>query len=293
MDGNDDTRSGAPSGDRRRVLVADDSESYRRIAGSQLAARGLEVVTVGSGAEALDRLAAEPFDLLLVDGMMPRLGGPATAREIRRREAGRRVRNASRSSPSRPAASPRIGTRMLEAGHRRPRGEAAARGRSSTGRSIDGCRRPASRRGNRDPAPARSLRFVLRRQVARRQRRGRRRGRRSTGWRCSATRRSSSGWCGCSWPTRRAACPRSRRPRRPATSRGSGSRSTPSSRSRRRSERRSSGGTPTSSATSCVRRDPAPAVAGRPGGAIGLADDLEATRDRLHDLLGAMHAGAR
>lgn len=87
MDGNDDTRSGAPSGDRLRVLVADDSESYRRIAGSQVAARGLEVVTVGSGAEALDRLAAEPFDLLLVDGMMPRLGGTATAREIRRREA--------------------------------------------------------------------------------------------------------------------------------------------------------------------------------------------------------------
>ncbi len=87
MDGNDDTRSGAPSGGRRRVLVADDSESYRRIARGHLTAHGLEVVTVTSGAEALDRLAAEPFDLLLVDGMMPRLDGPATAREIRRREA--------------------------------------------------------------------------------------------------------------------------------------------------------------------------------------------------------------
>ncbi len=115
MDGNDDTRSGAPSGDRLRVLVADDSESYRRIAGSQVAARGLEVVTVASGAEALDRLAAEPFDLLLVDGMMPRLDGPATAREIRRREAAAGC-HASRSSPSRPAACPRTGTRMLEAG---------------------------------------------------------------------------------------------------------------------------------------------------------------------------------
>jgi len=87
VNGNDDTRSGAPSGGRRRVLVADDSESYRRIARGQLAARGLDVVTVASGAEALNRLAAEPFDLLLVDGMMPRLDGPATAREIRRREA--------------------------------------------------------------------------------------------------------------------------------------------------------------------------------------------------------------
>ncbi len=39
--------------------------------------------------------------------------------------------------------------------------------------------------------------------------------------------------------------------------------------------------------------DPAPTAAGRPGDSMRLADDLEATRDRLHDLLGAMRAGAR
>ena len=117
MNGNDDTRSGAPSGGRRRVLVADDSESYRRIARGQLAARGLEVVTVATGAEALDRLAAEPFDLLLVDGMMPRLDGPATAREIRRREA-------AAGAPRIPivaitaSGQPEDRHRMLEAGNR-------------------------------------------------------------------------------------------------------------------------------------------------------------------------------
>jgi CheY-like chemotaxis protein/HPt (histidine-containing phosphotransfer) domain-containing protein len=68
------------------VLVADDSASYRRITRGQLAAYGLDVVAVASGREALDRLAVEPFDLLLVDGMMPGLDGPGTAREIRRRE---------------------------------------------------------------------------------------------------------------------------------------------------------------------------------------------------------------
>jgi CheY-like chemotaxis protein/HPt (histidine-containing phosphotransfer) domain-containing protein len=115
VDGNDDTRSGAPSGGRRRILVADDSESYRRIARSQLTARGLDVVAVATGAEALDRLAAEPFDLLLVDGMMPRLDGPATAREIRRREA-------AAGSPRIPivaitaSGQPEDRHRMLEAG---------------------------------------------------------------------------------------------------------------------------------------------------------------------------------
>jgi CheY-like chemotaxis protein len=87
VDGNDDTRSGTRGGVRRRVLVADDSESYRRIMRNQLGARGLDAVAVGGGRQALDRLAAEPFDLLLVDGMMPGLDGPATAREVRRREA--------------------------------------------------------------------------------------------------------------------------------------------------------------------------------------------------------------
>ena len=86
MDANESTGTDAPSGGRRRVLVADDSESYRRVTRGQLVARGLDVVAVASGSEALARLAAEPFDLLLVDGMMPGLDGPATAREIRRRE---------------------------------------------------------------------------------------------------------------------------------------------------------------------------------------------------------------
>ena len=146
VDGNDDTRSGAPSGGRRRVLVADDSESYRRIARSQLAARGLDVVTVASGAEALDRLAAEPFDLLLVDGMMPRLDGPATAREIRRREA-------AAGAPRIPivaitaSGQPEDRQRMLEAGHRRPGGQAAARGRARPGaRSMAALARHAGAR---------------------------------------------------------------------------------------------------------------------------------------------------
>ena len=115
MDGNDETRTGVRGGARRRVLVADDSQSYRRITRGQLVAYGVDVVAVSSGSEALDRLAAEPFDLLLVDGMMPGLDGPGTAREIRRRE---RVAGLPRIPIVAITASgqPEDRARMLEAG---------------------------------------------------------------------------------------------------------------------------------------------------------------------------------
>ena len=69
-----------------RVLVVDDNATSRHIAEIYLARMAVACVSVQDGQEALDRLAAEPFDLVLLDAMMPRLGGPATAREIRQRE---------------------------------------------------------------------------------------------------------------------------------------------------------------------------------------------------------------
>jgi two-component system sensor histidine kinase BarA len=75
-----------PAGRRPRILVVDDNEATRRVAQRQLAGLGFEVSTAANGPEALDRLAAEPCDLVLLDGMMPGMDGAATAREIRRRE---------------------------------------------------------------------------------------------------------------------------------------------------------------------------------------------------------------
>ncbi len=72
---------------RGRILVVDDSESNRLLALLQLDRLGFDAVAVDDGWAALDRLATEPFDLVLLDGMMPGLDGPGTAREIRRREA--------------------------------------------------------------------------------------------------------------------------------------------------------------------------------------------------------------
>ncbi len=69
-----------------RVLIVDDNDTSRRVAEINLARLPVEGIPATHGQAALDLLAAEPFDLVLLDGMMPGLDGPATAREIRRRE---------------------------------------------------------------------------------------------------------------------------------------------------------------------------------------------------------------
>ena len=58
-----------------RILVADDDESLRRVIEFSLAAEGYEVRTVADGAQALEQLRNERFDLLLSDMKMPGLSG--------------------------------------------------------------------------------------------------------------------------------------------------------------------------------------------------------------------------
>ena len=72
---------------RPRILVVDDNETNRRVASVHLARHPVAVTLAASGLEALAMLSDEPVDLVLLDGMMPNLDGPAVAREIRRREA--------------------------------------------------------------------------------------------------------------------------------------------------------------------------------------------------------------
>ena len=81
-DGDRDEHPGWP-----HVLVVDDNAMNRRVARSNLAGHAVSVEVATDGASALSRLAAQPFDLVLLDGFMPGLDGPAVAREIRRREA--------------------------------------------------------------------------------------------------------------------------------------------------------------------------------------------------------------
>ena len=68
----------------RRVLLADDNALNREVATDFLHAVGMVVETACNGAEALEKLAAGNFDVVLLDVHMPVMGGLEAAREIRR-----------------------------------------------------------------------------------------------------------------------------------------------------------------------------------------------------------------
>lgn len=66
-----------------RILVVDDERHMRRLLQFVLQKTGATVETAGSGAEGLERLKAEKFDLLLVDLVMPQMDGFSTLAQIR------------------------------------------------------------------------------------------------------------------------------------------------------------------------------------------------------------------
>jgi signal transduction histidine kinase/ActR/RegA family two-component response regulator len=70
-----------------KVLVVDDHPTNRAVAAALLGAVGADVAIAADGLEALDHLAAERFDLILMDIHMPRLDGVETLRRIRAGES--------------------------------------------------------------------------------------------------------------------------------------------------------------------------------------------------------------
>jgi two-component system, NtrC family, sensor kinase len=67
----------------KKILAVDDSPTYLDTVSSVLRAEGFEVALARSGEEALDLLAAQPVDCILLDLMMPGLGGEATCQRIK------------------------------------------------------------------------------------------------------------------------------------------------------------------------------------------------------------------
>jgi signal transduction histidine kinase len=66
-----------------RILVVDDVKVNRDVAGALLANMGHAVSFAANGSEALERLPAEHFDLVLMDLQMPKMDGFETARTMR------------------------------------------------------------------------------------------------------------------------------------------------------------------------------------------------------------------
>jgi DNA-binding NtrC family response regulator len=68
---------------RKRILVVDDDESLRRVMQVQLQQSGYDAAAAASGAEALERLATVPVDLVLTDLKMPGMSGLDLLKRIR------------------------------------------------------------------------------------------------------------------------------------------------------------------------------------------------------------------
>jgi CheY-like chemotaxis protein len=70
------------------VLVVEDQELNREVADGMLTSFGLEVDAAEHGRQALAKLAAGRYDVVLMDCQMPVMDGYSATRELRRIEAG-------------------------------------------------------------------------------------------------------------------------------------------------------------------------------------------------------------
>lgn len=67
----------------KSILLAEDDPHIRRVSEVALRRDGFEVTTVADGAEALRVLEDRRFDLVVLDGMMPRVDGFEACRRIK------------------------------------------------------------------------------------------------------------------------------------------------------------------------------------------------------------------
>jgi signal transduction histidine kinase/ActR/RegA family two-component response regulator len=79
----DENGRAALKGQGLRLLLVDDHPINRQVAALFLRPFGMRIVEATNGSEALAALAAEPFDLVLLDIHMPVMDGPTTIRTIR------------------------------------------------------------------------------------------------------------------------------------------------------------------------------------------------------------------
>jgi two-component system, OmpR family, alkaline phosphatase synthesis response regulator PhoP len=69
----------------KRILLVEDEPGLVLTLGDRLTKEGYAVESSGDGESGLERASGETFDLILLDVMLPRLGGFEVLRELRRR----------------------------------------------------------------------------------------------------------------------------------------------------------------------------------------------------------------
>ena len=67
-----------------RVLLVDDEEKFLEVLSQRLGTRGIDAETSTSGEEALVKIKNKNFDAIVLDVMMPGLGGIETLKRIRK-----------------------------------------------------------------------------------------------------------------------------------------------------------------------------------------------------------------
>lgn len=72
----------------KRILIVDDDAMNRKLAGMLLKKQQYEIETAQSGAEGIERIRQEAFDVLLLDVEMPEKSGIETLRELREEKLG-------------------------------------------------------------------------------------------------------------------------------------------------------------------------------------------------------------
>lgn len=78
------TTSTAQESTPRRALVVEDEPHIRELVGLHLKLEGIHVIAVPSGDEAIRLSETEPFDIVVLDLMLPRVDGMTVCRAIRR-----------------------------------------------------------------------------------------------------------------------------------------------------------------------------------------------------------------
>jgi len=66
-----------------RVLLVDDEEEYLEIMSERMRARDIDVTTSTSAREALDMIATESYDAVIMDFMMPEMNGIEALKAIK------------------------------------------------------------------------------------------------------------------------------------------------------------------------------------------------------------------